>query len=322
MSFSLIVEEEGRDKGLFDGISAKVSSYELSHSVGKYFYYPIYSPSTLKLFFTAFTSNSFYLAAHFVEQSQFVQNTSAVYLPYRETAFDLARSFASNFYEAVVYGANTNVFTIPSKVIAQYCRDCLLTISVFPIDSNAHSLSFFELEATQAETLLQPGDTKAGYLEQDEIYNYQLTPAGADALLYIRDLSKESNNQKDCFSARIATLRDDGSSDVSGGFVFLKKESQVGNLYVEALEEVCSYEVSYSLVETPLFTLTPNRQFTVELRNRTTNYFLYSHPNNASFRIIEQLESGSSLIFATPIANLSVQTLLKTDPFTFPFVNA
>jgi hypothetical protein len=158
--------------------------------VGKYFYYPIYSSNTLKLFFTAFTSNSFYLAAHFVEQSQFLQNSTSIYLPYRETSFDLARTFTSNFYEAVVYGSNTNVFTIPSKVIAQYCKNCLLTVSVYPIDTNAHSLSFFELEATQSETLLHPGDTKAGYLEQDEIYNYQLTAAGGDALLYIRDLSK------------------------------------------------------------------------------------------------------------------------------------
>jgi hypothetical protein len=61
----------------------------------------------------------------------------------------------------------------------------------------------------------------------------------------------------------MTTLRDDSSSDVTGGFVFLKKDTHLANLYVEALEEMCSYEVSYTLVETPLFTLTPNRQFTV-----------------------------------------------------------
>lgn len=39
VSFSVIAEEGGRDVGLFDGIAERVSSPDLTHQKGKYFYY-------------------------------------------------------------------------------------------------------------------------------------------------------------------------------------------------------------------------------------------------------------------------------------------
>lgn len=67
VSFQVIAEETGRDVGLFDGIVEKVSSSELTHEKGKYFYYDVYEDSAIKIFFTSFTSTAYYIALHFVE---------------------------------------------------------------------------------------------------------------------------------------------------------------------------------------------------------------------------------------------------------------
>jgi hypothetical protein len=98
LGFEIIVEEQGKDIGLFDGIVEKVNTYDLNHQKGKYFYYEIYQWSALKVFFTSLTSNTYYLALHFVEEQDFLTNTANIYLPFRETDFDFRQKFDMNFY--------------------------------------------------------------------------------------------------------------------------------------------------------------------------------------------------------------------------------
>ena len=62
------MEEKGKDIGLFDGITEKVTMTGLSHTQGKYLYYDIYDWSPIKIFFTSLTSNSYYIAMHFIEE--------------------------------------------------------------------------------------------------------------------------------------------------------------------------------------------------------------------------------------------------------------
>lgn len=67
-----------------------------------------------------------------MEEAEFLGNASALYLPYRETNYDTQQAFQLNFFETIVYGTYTNIFTISSDVIQQYCDECVLAISVFP----------------------------------------------------------------------------------------------------------------------------------------------------------------------------------------------
>jgi len=52
----------------------------------------------------------------------------------------------------------------------------MLTLSVYKLDSNtnSHNFSAFEVEVSQEETALVIGQSKTGFIEQDEIYVYQL----------------------------------------------------------------------------------------------------------------------------------------------------
>lgn len=93
LGFEVIVEEQGKDVGLFDGIVEKINAYGLTHEKGKYFYYEIYQWSAVKIFFTSLTSSMYYIALHFVEEKTFLTNSSDIYLPYRETNYDLQQKF-------------------------------------------------------------------------------------------------------------------------------------------------------------------------------------------------------------------------------------
>lgn len=120
-----------------------MSSSDLTHEKGKYFYYDVYDESAIKIFFTSLSSTAYYIALHFVEQTTFLKNTSAIYLPYRETNYETQQSFEQNFYETIVYGSYTNIFTISSAIVQKHCNECVLAISIYPWYVEAHSLSSF-----------------------------------------------------------------------------------------------------------------------------------------------------------------------------------
>jgi hypothetical protein len=71
------------------------------------------------------------VALHFVEEEDFLNNSTKIYLPFRETNYDYHQKFEENFFETVVYGSNTKVFTISSSIIEKYCDECFLTIAIY-----------------------------------------------------------------------------------------------------------------------------------------------------------------------------------------------
>jgi hypothetical protein len=322
VNLEVIVEEQGKDVGLFDGIVERVSSYELSHQAGKYFYYEIMDWSALKIFFTSLAGNSYYIALHFVEQTAFLKNSSGIYLPFRETDYNFNRTFETNFYDTVVYGAYTNVFTISAAVIDRFCDQCLLALSVYPWYSDSHRLSSFEIEVSQTETVLFLGSAKIGYLEADEIYNYQLEEsAESDALLSIKDLNRESGRQEDCFSASLSSSESESPSFVERGVAYIKKGGSLSNLYVEAKADYCNYEVTYMRLDYPLLVATANRKFPFDSNKAGRMFMLYTHTSKDSFKVTQIINTGTLNVSASPIGNQTLNQLLQTDPKTLAFVS-
>lgn len=113
----MIVEEDGKDIGLFDGIVEKINTFDLTQQNGKYFFYEIYQKSAVKVYLTCFTSFAFYVALHFVEEGDFLNNATKIYLPFRETNYDMRQKFEDNFFETIVYGSNTKILTISASVV-------------------------------------------------------------------------------------------------------------------------------------------------------------------------------------------------------------
>ena len=282
----------------------------------------MYDSSAIKLFFTSLSSTAYYVALHFVEQADFLSNTSAVYLPYRETNYETQESFELNFFETIVYGTYTNIFTISSAVVNTYCDECVLAISVYPWYVEAHSLSSFELEVSQTEGVLFLGDSKIGYLESDEIYNYQVEPsADGDALISIKDLSRESNSQEDCFAGSLSSQLSDSPERVSNGLAYVKQGSALNNLYVEAVQDFCSFEVTYTRVDFPLVLAAEGKKYPFERKAAGRLYLLYTHSRNSSFKIVQIINTGALLLFAAPVRNRTIAQLLAADPAAFAFAD-
>jgi len=62
------------------------------------------------------------------------------------------------------------VVTIPSEIINSHCDNCFLTTAVYfsrnyPMTAEERILTSFEIEVTQRETMLFPGNSKIGSLD-------------------------------------------------------------------------------------------------------------------------------------------------------------
>lgn len=65
----MVLQEASLDLALFDGISEKVTAEDLSTSKAKQLYFEVDSPSSLRVFFTSLTAETFVILGHFVEES-------------------------------------------------------------------------------------------------------------------------------------------------------------------------------------------------------------------------------------------------------------
>lgn len=129
------------DIALFDGISEKVTASDLSATKSKQFYFEVTASSTIRIFFTSFTSDYYCVLAHFVSQEDFIANSSNVYLDYKDDKD--VKSNASNYYKFTKYGSGANLFAIFSEEIKKNCENCVLTLAVYSIYKSSHSFSAF-----------------------------------------------------------------------------------------------------------------------------------------------------------------------------------
>jgi hypothetical protein len=195
LNFQVILQEAGLDIALFDGIAERAEVEGLSTTKSRQYYFDVDSTDTIRIFFTSYTSDTIIILAHFIEEQEFLYNSSNVYLDYQENSADRK----DNFYRFYNYGSGSKLFAISPEDIEKNCKRCVLTLAVYAKYTST-SLSVFELEVSQQETAISIGDSNVGYLEQGDIYVYQLDqPTSGDALVSIHDRSKESSIQRNCF---------------------------------------------------------------------------------------------------------------------------
>jgi hypothetical protein len=78
-------------------------------------------------------------------------------------------------------------------------------------------------------------------------------------------------------------------------------------------KEVCTYQISYNSVDTPLKYVIKSVPYSVYIENgNEINYFLYYHTSNASFYVVLMVNSGNGIMYTQPLSNYSSTTLEKT----------
>jgi hypothetical protein len=142
-----------------------VQTDQLSTTQGKRFFFEVNSYSSIRVFFTSLTDDFYCILAHFVTQKDFNADSSTTYLDYKTK--DKESENLTNFYRFFKSGSGATLFAIPQEDIEKYCKNCLLTLSVFSIYNSNHGFAAFEIEVSQQETVINIGESKIGYLEQD-----------------------------------------------------------------------------------------------------------------------------------------------------------
>jgi hypothetical protein len=83
--FYFVVEQEGKEMALFDGIVRKVVDQKMTQTKGKFFYYELTSMvDSVKIFTTNRDNVGYYVGAKFVDIMQFTASPDSLYLPYRD----------------------------------------------------------------------------------------------------------------------------------------------------------------------------------------------------------------------------------------------
>ena len=127
--FYFVVEQEGTEMALFDGIVRKVVDTKMTQKKGKFFYYEVTSnKDSIKIFTTNRDNVGYYIGAKFVDIIQFTASPDSLYLPYR----DANAAPEPNAFETRLNPAKgTSVIQINAEEFTKNCKACVMLVSVY-----------------------------------------------------------------------------------------------------------------------------------------------------------------------------------------------
>lgn len=144
---------------------------------------------------------------------------------------------------------------------------------------------------TQNERILREGDQRLGFLEPFEIISYEVYPS-YQSLLSIRSASA---NQ--CFKV----FNQDNKETEND--IYIEHTRNIPLLvYIKGqVNQSCMYQITLQNFEDTIITVTEGFSTQVIAEYQETIFLLYYHNRNSTFKIIEQIISGTSRLYATPI---------------------
>lgn len=81
------------------------------------------------------------------------------------------------------------------------------------------------------------------------------------------------------------------------------------------------YQITLQNFDENIIEISANFPRHISLSNSKTNYFIYFHNRNESFRLFEMVESGDSDVYATPITSQMIESGLKDLENKLPLSN-
>lgn len=143
---------------LFDGLLHHTTTV-ISSSKPRHFYFELVDSSTAIAFLYATGSAKFNIIGRLVEWKEYAKVSEDQIYP--GTSYEGEERFDS--YSSVT---GATVLLLPEAAIKRHnCSNCLLLLSIYSSNRLEESMTF-EVEVVQRLTIMNPGDTRLGYVEK------------------------------------------------------------------------------------------------------------------------------------------------------------
>jgi hypothetical protein len=106
-------------------------------------------------------------------------------------------------------------------------------------------------------------------------------------------------SQAQCFQMSLSDNQHFTNSEV----IVAGKETENWKLFITAVKPICSYQISYTYLATPITSAIQNKHYPFQIQKGHPAFFAYTHLSDEAFKVVQIIGSGEAKITISPINN-------------------